>query len=616
MSAPTGLLDRAQELAAACGRPDLEHRLAQVRQRLARPGVRVLVAGEAGQGKSTLVNALVGAPVCGVAGEGVPIGRSGVTTTVPTAVRGGPAPAAALVLGRPDGDGADLLDDAALERTAVPVETLVAQVARAAESAGGRLVQAEAQLPRQWLSGGLEIVDTPGVGSVNAALTMRTVGLLPGAHAVVVVSDASQEFTAPELAFIGQAAALCEHVVVALTKTDLHPHWRQVADLDRGHLARAGIEAPVLPVSAVLEIMAVAQRDAELREESGVGVLREHLRGEVGDAAAARARSSVARDVASVAEQLALATRAELAALQDPASLAETARELEAVRGRLEDLNRRSARWQQMLSDGVTDLMADIDFDLRDRSRVIGREAEETIEANDPGPMWDEIANWLEERVAGAVTDSFVWATQRSEWLAARVVEQFAADRAAVVPELAIGEAGQVLDSLVELAALDSGATTVRERLLVGMRGSYSGVLMTGLVTSLAGMPLLNPVSVVAGLVLGRKAYKDDAAARRQRRQNEANSIVRRHLDEVVFQAGKHLKDRLRAVQRTLRDLIAETVTELSRTLAEAQRAAQQATRTAAVEREARLRELRRRLEQLDRLTAEVRRLPGTAAVR
>src|SRR3954462_3020673 len=115
----------------------------------------------------------------------------------------------------------------------------------------------------------------------------------------------------------------------------------------------------------------------------------------------------------------------------------------------------------------------------------------------------------------------------------------------------------------------------VRERLIVGMRGSYSGVLMTGLVTSLAGMPLLNPVSLVAGVVLGRKAYKDDAENRKQRRQGEANNIVRRHLDEVVFQAGKVLKDRLRTVQRTLRDLISETVTELSATYGEANRAAQ-----------------------------------------
>jgi hypothetical protein len=260
--------------------------------------------------------------------------------------------------------------------------------------------------------------------------------------------------------------------------------------------------------------------------------------------------------------------------------------------------------------------MGDIEYDLRDRSRVIAREAEVTIDANDPGAIWDEIADWLEERIAGALTDSFVWAAQRSEWLAAQVVEQFAADRAAVVPDLDIGSPDEVLDALVELADVDRGSMRVRERLIVGMRGSYSGVLMTGLVTGLAGMPLLNPVSLVAGVVLGRKAYKDDAENRKQRRQGEANSIVRRHLDEVVFQAGKHLKDRLRTVQRTLRDLVSATVTELSATLNEANRAAQAALRAVATEREARLRELKTRLDLLDRLDGDVRRQAGTAAVR
>src|SRR3712207_7544103 len=44
----------------------------------------------------------------------------------------------------------------------------------------------------------------------------------------------------------------------------------------------------------------------------------------------------------------------------------------------------------------------------------------------------------------------------------------------------------------------------------------------------------------------------------RSRRQADAKTVVRRHLDEVVFQVGKHLKDRLRTVSRTLRDLITD----------------------------------------------------------
>ena len=83
--------------------------------------------------------------------------------------------------------------------------------------------------------------------------------------------------------------------------------------------------------------------------------------------------------------------------------------------------------------------------------------------------------------------------------------------------------------------------------------------------------PASTRISIAAGVLLGRKAYKDDEAARRpaparaRRRPPSA-----RYIDEVVFQVSKHLKDRLRPVNRTLRDLIGDRVREMSRTLGEA----------------------------------------------
>jgi hypothetical protein len=136
---------------------------------------------------------------------------------------------------------------------------------------------------------------------------------------------------------------------------------------------------------------------------------------------------------------------------------------------------------------------------------------------------------------------------------------------------------------------------------------------MTGLVTSLAGMAIINPVSLAAGVLLGRKAYNDDKKQRISRRQAEAKAVVRRHLDEVVFQVGKQLKDRLRTVQRTLRDLITDTAEEMSRSLADAVSAAQRSTKEATAERDARVRSLRLRLDQLDRLAADVRQLDRVA---
>src|SRR5262245_36373856 len=73
----------------AYGRPDLAARLTASQRTLADPAVHIVVAGEFKQGKSSLVNALVGANVCPVDDD--------VATAVPTYVRHGEQPRAHLL---------------------------------------------------------------------------------------------------------------------------------------------------------------------------------------------------------------------------------------------------------------------------------------------------------------------------------------------------------------------------------------------------------------------------------------------------------------------------------------------------------------------------------------
>jgi hypothetical protein len=599
----TELIDRAAALAAECERADLQRRLAAARRRVQTASIRVLVVGEPKKGKSSLLNGLVGAPVCAVGDD--------VTTVVPTVVAGGPEPRAELI--RPVRGDATTGDEEAVQRERVPLSSLASL--RPGPDDDQRPLRIEVTLPRRILDGGLELVDTPGLGGVGAVASLTALDLVPGADAVLVVTDATQEFTAPEMAFLEQAAALCPNVICAVAKTDVAPGWRTVVELDRAHLAERGVDAPLFPVSSALALLAAQHRDAELQEESGLTALSRYLREQVVARAEALAVRSLAHDVASVTQHLRLATGTELAGLEEPAAQEALVQELEEARASVDQLRRQSSRWQQVLADGVTDLMADIDYDVRDRSRVVTREAEEAIDADDPGALWPEFSRWLQQRIEISVADSFVWAEQRSQYLADQVVDQFARDGGAVLPELAIGKATDVLATVIDLPEIDDGYLRLRERFLIGVRGSYTGVLMTGLATSLAGMALINPISLAAGVLLGRKAFNDDKAQRLQRRQAEAKVVVRRHLDEVVFQVGKHLKDRLRIVQRTLRDLLGDTVDEMSRSLNDAVRVAQRSTKEASGERTARLRGLRQRLERIDALAAEVRRLaPSTPA--
>jgi hypothetical protein len=125
---------------------------------------------------------------------------------------------------------------------------------------------------------------------------------------------------------------------------------------------------------------------------------------------------------------------------------------------------------------------------------------------------------------------------------------------------------------------------------------------MIGLVTGVVGLSLINPFSVAAGVLIGRKAYRDDKDARLKRRQAEAKNLVHRQIDDVIFQVGKQLKDRLRLVQRSTRDHFTEIADEHHRSLADSVLAAQKAATLFSKEKEARIRELRIELKAVESL--------------
>ncbi|WP_285319618.1 dynamin family protein [Pseudarthrobacter sp. lyk4-40-TYG-27] len=585
------LVEQGLQLVGSGDRPDLRKRLEQAVGRLQDPSIRVIVVGEFKQGKSKLINALVNAPVCPVDDD--------IATSVPTAVRyGDPASAAIQVpaAGTPDGE------EEGLERRPVDLAELPALVSEQGNPGNSRkLTAAEVYLPRRVLTGGLTIIDSPGVGGMGSTHTLTTLTALPTADAVLLVSDASQEYTEPELRFLRKAMRITPSVAAVLSKTDLYPDWRRVEALDRAHLDHVAPDIPLFPVSADLRLEASRLQDNELNAESGYPGLVAHLRNEVVAKAQRLQRRSVSQDLLSVTANLRLSLQSELEALENPDGTPHMLEALEQAKAEADELRKRSARWQLTLSDGINDLIADMEYDLRDRLRRIQREAEAAIDQGDPGPVWTEFSQWLEECVAAAVSDTFVWTSERSQWLAAQVAEHFAADEVSL-PVLHVSDAGDALDPVDQMPGLDPGRVNPVQKVLIGMRGSYGGVLMFGLLTGIFGMALINPLSVGAGLLLGRKAYREDKEARLKRRQGEAKTLVRRQLDDVTFQVGKQLKDRLRLVQRTTRDHFTEIADEYHRSLSDSVAAAQKAANSYAQEKEGRIRDIRTELKKVEAL--------------
>ena len=106
------------------------------------------------------------------------------------------------------------------------------------------------------------------------------------------------------------------------------------------------------------------------------------------------------------------------------------------------------------------------------------------------------------------------------------------------------------------------------------------GMLMFGMFGTLVGLRLvINPVGHRRRRADGRARPCATSARSCHRRQNEAKAAMRRYVDEVTFQVAKDSRDRLRAMQRDLRDHFTAQADQLKRSLLESQQAAERAVK-------------------------------------
>ncbi|NKQ53159.1 dynamin [Amycolatopsis sp. K13G38] len=590
-------LDLAARGSRAYGREDLARRLTEARHLLTEPDITVYVVGEFKQGKSSLINALLTAKVCPVDDD--------IATAVPTVVRYA-GESGALVTYEP----ADPAAEPWTER--ITLEQLTSYASEAGNPHNIRKLRSlTASIKRQLLAGGLVLVDTPGVGGLGSLHNAVTVSSLPRAHAVLFLSDASQELTAAELRFLATVRELCPTVLFVLTKTDLYPQWRRILELNTRHLAERGIHIEQLPVSSELRLTAARSADQDLNVESGFPRLVERLQTVVADAERYAVYSAGAH-VASAAGQLGAALRTRRTTLTHPERSAGLVTELDRVNSRVDALRSRSARWQQLLADGFADISSDTDYDLRTRSRAVLHEGEQAIDEGDPAKNWPEFEKWLRQRLANETLENYAKFVRDARELAGRIAEHFElAEAQAVLPPEVRAPVG-----VTDRIAIDSSFTTARARGATGMAAfqkAYSGFLMFSMLTKIATLAIPTPFGLAAGLLLGRTGFLDERRRQLEKRRTLAKNAVRRFVDEFNLQVGKDSRDAMRQVQRELRDAYAARVDELQRSTAEALAAASQAVRDDKAEADE-LQRLEKDLAALDLLSKRAEELTSRSA--
>lgn len=558
------IFDALAGAAARTGRRDLAERVATAKARVVRPSTVVCVVGEFKQGKSSLVNGILGAEVCPVDDD--------LATSAVTLVRYADAPST-IVHTRSRGEQAT---------TRVPPTELRAYVTEAGNPGNHLGVErVDVGMPSRALSSGLVVVDTPGVGGLGAGHAAATLAFLPFADGLVFVSDVSAELSAPELAFLREASTLCPSVIIVQPKIDIVPEWRRIVEINRGHLERAGLEMAIHPVSTELRIQALDSGDRTLNDRSGYPAMLRSLQETVIGPARRAATQQACADARAVVEQLRAGPQAELAVIDDPSLRDALVEQAAEASRRLEQLRGPGSRWSTVLADRTADLSSRTNFELRVATREISRSFEERIETLKTAAEWEATARELQTAAAEAVVGLFTTVERARLELQVEIAELLGADDVGVVGG---GQRTGSFDvsQFWRGRALEQGSAAGRTATtgLTGLRGAQSGVMLLGTVSQFlpvaaATFLVANPVLLTAGAVFGGLQLFEDRKRKLATRRQTARTQLRQFVDDLAFEVGNEVSGLVRTLQREVRDSFSTLIGELQRTLTEsAKRAA------------------------------------------
>ena len=254
---------------------------------------------------------------------------------------------------------------------------------------------------------------------------------------------------------------------------------------------------------------------------------------------------------------------------------------------------------QQVLSDGIQDLVADVDHDLRIRLQVVVRSGEEIIARSDPAESWSEFETWLRRQVVTAAIGTYDYLADRAAELTERVGQQFQRDADAPSPSPSAHRWRR-------WRASASGRVRGQGRAGVDhpVRGAApTAACSLGMAGSLLSVTVAAPVMLVLSLGLGRRAVREERTRRHQQHQAEARAL-HRYAQEVSLVVGKECKDALRRTQRLLRDEFSARALSLHQSTTAALAQAERARDLNAAEAAERQRQVSQEIGELGRLGA------------
>ena len=423
-------LERLAALAAARGDRGTAERAAALAGRLTSQRLVVAVVGEFKRGKTTFVNALLGADVLPTAA--VPL------TSVPTLIGWGEEPGARV----------RYLDGRIEEIPPGDLEAFVTERGNPGNRRG--VARAELTFPAEPLRGSALLVDTPGVGSVSRASSEAAWSFLREVDAAIFLTSADPPISEAEVAFLREVRGEAARLLFALNKVDLLSgvdRAEAIAYTRRVIRDAVGHDVRLHPVSARRALLAKLVGDQRELEASGLPDLerdlRELLDREAGSTLVASIAASARRLVAEERTAVRVALRsAELPAEELERRASELARVFEDARRELRELD---LHIQRGTEDVLRSVERELDAFVRREERELVALAERMVdEATGLRGLAERISRAPEERLRADV-ERFLAEEERAVEAAFREAVAPSLERATAIVRRTVGLSGAAL---------------------------------------------------------------------------------------------------------------------------------------------------------------------------
>ncbi len=369
----------------------------ELKGRLLEGRFHLAVLGQFKRGKSTLLNALLGAEV--LATSVVPL------TAIPTFLSWSAQRRARITFSdtKPPEDRA-FPDDGPLH------DFLAAYVTETGNPKNHLNVShVEVFLPAAILQKGVVLIDTPGIGSTFRHNTEATLNFLSQCDAALFIVSADPPVTEVEIEFLKQVRTKVPHLCFIMNKVDyLDPAERATALEFFGRVleSQGGLTPPagIFPVSARRGLKGRLEKDPGLWKESGLERLEAYLINFLATEKSRALAVAIARKALALTDDLVMSVELRLRAMA--ISIEELERRLATFEGKLKEIDQERLIAQDLLKGTnrrMHEFLEEYAEDLRKRSFAYLESLvrEEMEKANGAGGDEDSLRELVAQAIPG-----------------------------------------------------------------------------------------------------------------------------------------------------------------------------------------------------------------------